>query len=92
MTSNNFSALSLKGYQLCQKNFFFYSILANLHTTTYKNKTKSNKKLRTTQAHDLVTPYMAMEVTRDEHANDISYFLISRSHLHITHNVSSRCN
>ena len=40
MTSNNFSALSLKGYQLCQKNFFFYSILANLHTTTYKNKTK----------------------------------------------------
>ena len=72
MTSNNFSALSLKGYQLCQKNFFFYSILANLHTTTYKNKTKSNKKLRTTQTHDLVTPYMAMDGTRDNNMLMIS--------------------
>ena len=30
-----------------------------------KNEIKGRQKLRTTQKHDLVTPYIAMEVTRD---------------------------
>ena len=43
---------------------------------------KGNKKLMTTQKHDLVTPYMAMEVTRD---NSMLMTSPTSSHLMLMH-------
>ena len=65
--------------------FFFYSVLANLHTTTYKNEINGLKKAednKKTSKHDLVTPYMAMGVTRD---NSMLMTSPTSSHLMLKH-------
>ena len=62
--------------------YFLFSISKFTHNYIQKNKIKIFKKMRTPQKHDLVTPYIAMEITR---GNNILMTSPTSGHLILKH-------